>query len=110
MASPGVLGNDTDADGDTLTVADPRTAAPTGQGGTVTLNSDGSFSYTPPAGFTGEDSFGYSATDGTDTSNAATVTISVAGVVDCSTFTDKNSCNAEAACRWDNRNKLCIAK
>jgi len=27
---------------------------------------------------------------------------------DCSTFGDKNSCNAEASCRWDNRNKVCI--
>jgi hypothetical protein len=104
------LGNDTDADGDALTVADPRTDAATDQGGSVTLNSDGSFSYTPLAGFTGDDSFSYSATDGTDTSNAATVTVSVAGAVECSTFTDKQSCNAEATCRWDNRNKMCIAK
>ncbi|MGD8853014.1 MAG: Ig-like domain-containing protein [Gammaproteobacteria bacterium] len=109
-AAPGVLGNDTDADGDALTVADPRTDAATDQGGSVTLNSDGSFSYTPLAGFTGDDSFSYSATDGTDTSNAATVTVSVAGAVECSTFTDKQSCNAEATCRWDNRNKMCIAK
>jgi hypothetical protein len=28
--------------------------------------------------------------------------------VDCSTILDKNSCNAEASCRWDNRAKTCI--
>jgi suppressor of ftsI len=29
--------------------------------------------------------------------------------VDCSSFGDRNSCNAEAACSWDNRNKVCVA-
>jgi spore coat protein A len=29
-------------------------------------------------------------------------------VVDCSQFGEKASCNAEATCRWDNRNKLCV--
>jgi sialate O-acetylesterase len=28
----------------------------------------------------------------------------------CSQFTDKNSCNGAAACRWDNRNKVCTTK
>jgi spore coat protein A len=28
--------------------------------------------------------------------------------VDCSQFGDKNSCNAEATCRWDNKNKVCV--
>jgi hypothetical protein len=27
---------------------------------------------------------------------------------DCSQFGDKNSCNAEPTCRWDNRNKVCV--
>ena len=35
--APGVLGNDSDADNDPITVADPRTNAPTSQGGSVTL-------------------------------------------------------------------------
>jgi hypothetical protein len=77
IAAPGVLNNDTDADNDPITVADPRINAQTAQIGTVTLNADGSFDYTPPAGFTGQDSFTYSATDGTDTSSPATVTITV---------------------------------
>ena len=29
--------------------------------------------------------------------------------VDCSQFGDKTSCNAEASCRWDNKNKVCVA-
>ena len=76
--APGVLGNDTDPDqGDTITVADPRVGASTGLGGTVTLNTDGSFTYDPPAATTGDDTFTYVATDGADTSNTATVTITI---------------------------------
>ncbi|MCK5654348.1 MAG: cadherin-like domain-containing protein, partial [Dehalococcoidia bacterium] len=69
----GVLANDTDADGDTLAAI---LVSDVGHG-TLTLNTDGSFSYTPSAGFTGSDSFTYKANDGTDDSNVATVTITV---------------------------------
>ncbi len=48
--------------------------------GTLTLNADGSFSYTPNAGFYGTDSFTYTATDGNATSAPATVTITVYSV------------------------------
>ena len=71
MSASGVLGNDTDADGDMITavwVSDPGD-------GSVALNADGSFSYTPDADFYGVDSFVYKANDGTDDSNTATVTI-----------------------------------
>ena len=44
---------------------------------TVTLNADGSFTYTPAANFNGTDSFTYTASDGTAVSNVATVTITV---------------------------------
>jgi VCBS repeat-containing protein len=73
VAAPGVLGNDSDADGDPLSsvlVSGPSH-------GTLTLNADGSLSYTPEAGFTGMDSFTYQASDGTDASAAATVSIDV---------------------------------
>jgi VCBS repeat-containing protein len=43
--------------------------------GTLTLNSDGSFTYTPAENFCGEDSFTYKAYDGELYSNVATVTI-----------------------------------
>ena len=43
--------------------------------GTLTLNTDGSFTYTPTAGFSGTDSFTYMANNGQGTSNVATVTL-----------------------------------
>lgn len=72
-AAAGVLDNDTDADGDTLTAS--LVSGP--DNGTLTLNANGSFSYTPDAGFSGTDSFTYTAGDGTATSDPATVTITV---------------------------------
>lgn len=75
---PGVLDNDTDPDGDVLQAV-TLTGAATTLGGTVTLNADGSFSYTPPAATTGSDSFVYEVSDNDPlTANAsATVTITV---------------------------------
>ena len=48
------------------------------QHGTLTLNADGTFTYTPDAGFEGEDSFTFKANDGELDSNVATFTITVA--------------------------------
>ena len=50
--------------------------------GTLTLNADGSFDYTPAADWFGEDTFTYKADDGTALSNLATVTITVNSVND----------------------------
>ena len=78
VVAPGVLGNDSDADGDPLTAA-----LDTGPGnGTLTLNADGSFTYTPDSDFNGIDSFIYHANDGSADSNNATVTITVDAVND----------------------------
>ena len=74
-ASTGVLANDTDAEGDALT-ASLVYGQP--QHGTVALAQDGSFVYTPNAGFTGTDSFSYVVADKYLQGNVATVTISVA--------------------------------
>jgi VCBS repeat-containing protein len=73
VAAPGVLGNDTDANGDPLTAV--LDAGPTH--GTLTLNANGSFSYTPTAGYNGPDSFTYHANDGTADGNTATVNLTV---------------------------------
>ena len=176
--APGVLGNDTDPDGDPMTAVE-LVSLPG-----LTLNSNGSFSYTPDAALTGDVSFTYEAHDDNgNASAAATVTITINPVgqmacgdyvskgecnndancewqgspkngscidvavcepsstvesscsdgidnncdglidcadtaacgadpacqpADCTTFADKNSCNAEATCRWDNKNKTCI--
>ncbi|MFO0820652.1 MAG: Ig-like domain-containing protein [Pirellulales bacterium] len=69
----GVLTNDTDVDGNTLTA----TIVNNPTNGSLTLNANGSFTYTPNSGFTGVDSFNYRASDGTATSNVASVSISV---------------------------------
>ncbi|MPT47846.1 MAG: tandem-95 repeat protein [Sphingobium sp.] len=70
--SGNVLANDTDANGDALTAALATGPA----NGTISFSKDGSFVYTPKAGFFGTDSFTYKTSDGklTDT---ATVTIKV---------------------------------
>ena len=73
VAAPGVLGNDTDADGDPLIAALVSGTAH----GTLALAANGSFTYTGNAHFTGVDSFTYRANDGDANSNTATVTINV---------------------------------
>jgi PKD repeat protein len=75
VIAPGLLGNDSDADGDALMVI-PQTGPAHGSL-TIVDGSDGSFTYTPNAGYTGQDSFTYAAHDGVDQSNVATVTITV---------------------------------
>ena len=76
-----VLTNDTDVDGDTLTA----TLVNGPSHGALTLNSNGTFTYTPTANYNGTDSFTYTATDGTATSNTATVSITVNAVNDAPT-------------------------
>ena len=68
-----VLANDTDVDGDSLTPG--QVSAPLH--GTLTLNDDGSFTYTPDANYSGPVSFTYRVNDGTADSNVATVRITV---------------------------------
>ena len=78
VGAPGVLANDTDRDGDVLAAA--LVTSPSH--GTVTLNANGSFVYQPTAAFNGTDSFTYRTRDGSGTSIAATVTITVRAVND----------------------------
>ena len=79
-----MLGNDTDPDGDPLTAI--LGTGPTN--GTLALNADGSFSYTPNAESSGTDSFTYTASDGQGGTDTATVTITVASVNDPPVATD----------------------
>lgn len=67
-----VLANDSDADGDALSIV----AFSQGAKGSVKLNSNGSLTYTPAKGFKSGDQFGYSIGDGQSTASA-TVTISL---------------------------------
>ncbi len=75
---PGVLSNDTDSNSTNLTAAKVTNPAH----GTVTLNPNGSLTYTPTSNWNGADSFTYKASDGALDSNVATVTIAVTPVND----------------------------
>src|SRR5204863_463363 len=59
VAAPGVLGNDTDADGNPLTAV--LVSAPLAAQGTLTLNANGSFGFTPALNFNGPATFTYKA-------------------------------------------------
>ncbi len=77
VAAAGVLGNDSDPDGDPLTAN--LVSGPTN--GSLSLQSNGGFTYTPTGGFSGVDSFSYRANDGLVAGNTASVTITVEAVV-----------------------------
>jgi uncharacterized delta-60 repeat protein len=77
-AATGVVRNDHDVDGDPLTAVFVGGPAH----GTLTLNADGSFAYTPAANWNGTDSFTYRASDGSLTSTPVTVFLTVAAVND----------------------------
>ncbi len=81
VAAAGVLANDTDGDNDALTAALVTGPAH----GTLTLNADGSFDYTPVANYSGSDSFSYKANDGTVDSASAIVDITVTPINDAPT-------------------------
>jgi uncharacterized repeat protein (TIGR01451 family) len=82
VAAPGLLGNDSDVDGDTL-----RAVLVTGPAhGGLTLNADGSFRYAPEPDYNGPDSFTYKAHDGTVDSAVVTVSLTVQPVNDAPSF------------------------
>ncbi|HUR17805.1 MAG TPA: cadherin-like domain-containing protein, partial [Acidimicrobiales bacterium] len=74
VPAPGVLDGDADSDNDPIVAVQPSDPA----GGSVVLNADGSFTYTPDARFAGTDTFTYTASDGMGYSAPATVSIEVA--------------------------------
>jgi len=69
-----LLGNDTDADGDILSVL--TVDATSAQGATITL-SNGDYNYSPVNGFLGTDTFNYTITDAAGATSSATVTVEV---------------------------------
>jgi len=78
VRAPGVLGNDSDPEGNPLTAILVSGVS----NGTLTLNANGSFTYRPNLNFFGSDSFTYKANDGSLDSNVATVSITVNSVND----------------------------
>ena len=89
--APGVLANDNDPTATPLSAV--LVSGPSH--GTLTLNANGSFTYTPAANFNGTDSFTYRASDGTLTSTPATVTITVTAINDAPTAADDAYSTAE---------------
>ena len=76
-AAAGVLANDSDVEGTSLTAVLVNDVS----NGTLVLNADGSFTYTPSIRFPMTDSFTYRANDGTDDSVETTVTINVTDLI-----------------------------
>ncbi len=80
VSTPGVLANDSDVEGSSLTAAVVTDPAH----GVLNLLANGGFTYTPSAGWSGTDTFTYTASDGSASSTPAlvTITVSPAGVIE----------------------------
>ncbi|RXG12996.1 gliding motility-associated-like protein, partial [Leeuwenhoekiella aestuarii] len=85
-ATGNVLVNDFDPDGDALTV----TGNTQPNNGSVTVNPDGTYTYTPEPGFVGEDSFEYTVCDDADPSLCATGTVTIEVILDLGNSTVAN--------------------
>ncbi|MFO0841893.1 MAG: tandem-95 repeat protein [Gemmataceae bacterium] len=81
-------GPDYDPDGDPVTVTTTPVSGPAH--GSLALNANGTFTYTPAADYNGSDSFVYQISDGTGGFATATVSITVRAVNDPPTFTASN--------------------
>lgn len=77
-ATIAVKSNDTDGDGDNLTI----TAVTQGTKGSVVINGDGTVAYTPNADVNGTDSFTYTISDGNGGTDTATVSVTITSVND----------------------------
>ena len=86
VAAPGVLTGASDVDGDPLTAVIDTAPAH----GSLALNADGSYTYTPNPNYNGPDSFKFKANDGTTDSTPATVGLNVTAVNDAPTANDSS--------------------
>ena len=75
VTAPGLIANDYDEDGDSVTITPTPITGPSN--GTLTLGTDGAFTYTPTTGFVGTDTFTYQLNDATGLTDTGTVTITV---------------------------------
>jgi hypothetical protein len=78
VAAPGVLANDSDVDGDMLSVDSHTQPA----NGVLTVDADGSFTYTPDPDYCGPDNASYTASDGQGGRGTAAVSFDVTCVND----------------------------
>ena len=86
-----VLGNDTDVDGDSLSV----TAVSVPAHGSAAINPDGTIRYAPTANYDGPDTFTYTMSDGHGGTASATVTVTVTAVNDAPIAIDDTATTAE---------------
>ena len=93
VAAPGVLDGDTDPDADPITAV----LASGPSHGSLVLNANGSFIYTPAANYFGPDSFTYRASDGAAQSNLATVSLTINPVNDAPVAVDDSASGAMGA-------------
>ena len=83
-STQGLLANDCDPDNGLVCSSAGLTASgptSTAQGGNLTVNANGSFTYNPAAGFNGTDTFTYTVTDGQGKTDTATATLTVSAPV-----------------------------
>ncbi|WP_262509247.1 Ig-like domain-containing protein [Thermonema rossianum] len=81
--------NDSDPEGDPLTYTSGTFT--TAQGGTITINADGTYTYTPGADYNGPDSYTYTVCDNNGECDTATLTITVNPVNDAPVAGDDNA-------------------
>ncbi len=93
LTTTDVLANDIDPDGDTLSII--QVDANSDQGGSVNDNGNGTFTYTPPAGYSGGDSFNYTVSDGRGGEAQATVYVTVQAATTTDTDTDTDTDSAD---------------
>ena len=79
VAAPGLLANDWDEDGDVLAVLTTPVSAPAH--GSLVLNANGSFTYTPDPGYSGTDAFTYRVDDSTGRTADAVATITISSSI-----------------------------
>ncbi|HOE93338.1 MAG TPA: DUF2341 domain-containing protein [Methanofastidiosum sp.] len=91
VVAPGIIQNDSDPDGDFLLVAISKSPS----NGSLSLGTDGSFTYMPNADFSGTDSFTYSLHDGNEGSSKAVVTITVASAQEKNESKEKDKNNED---------------
>ncbi len=81
IPAPGVLANDVDPDGIGPALAVTAATTTSANGGDVALTANGGFTYNPPRGFEGTDTFTYQLNDGEGFTDTGTASITVTGMV-----------------------------
>lgn len=109
-----ILGNDSGSnlavskiDGQAITPGQTITLA--NGSGTVKLNNDGTITFTPTSGFTGESSFSYSITDGTNTVDTGAVKITVTADSTPKSINSSTNTTAKTSLAETGENKLIIS-